>query len=116
MNIKISPLDRVFSQYVRFLSGGYCKKCHKYFGKGLHTAHFHSRRKHSVRWDLDNVCALCYGCHSKLDGEPYEKIEFWLGLLGQERLAALDKRAESLKKVDKEALLCHYKSKLKEIE
>ena len=116
MKIKITKLDALFSKYVRLLSGGYCKRCKKYFGvRGLHNAHFHSRRKHSVRWDIENTAPLCYGCHSYIDGNPLKKIEFFLEILGQERFNKLNERAESLEKVDKIALLEYYKKRLKEV-
>ena len=115
-------LDEVFSRYIRLLAGGYCKRCWL-MGKGkeigfskLAACHFHTRHKHSVRWDEDNVQALCSGCHRFLDDNHYDKIEFWLQLLGQESLAALDKRAEDLRKVDKEYFLSYYKERLKEME
>jgi len=115
MRIKIMQLDKLFSEYVRRLSGGYCRRCKKYFGwKNLHNAHFHSRRKHSVRWDIDNTAPLCYGCHSYIDGNPIAKIDFFLGLLGRERFERLNERAEKLHpKPDKEALMAYFKEKLK---
>ena len=117
MRIKISRLDKLFSKYVRLLSGGFCKRCKKYFGeKKLHNAHFHSRRKHSVRWDIDNTAPLCYGCHSYVDGNPLAKVSFFLELLGKERFDKLNERAESLKKVDKEAIEAFLHEKMKEVE
>lgn len=117
MKIAISKLDRIFSRYVRLLSGGYCKRCKKYFGfNKLHNAHFHSRRKHSVRWDIENTAPLCYGCHSHIDGNPFKKIEFFLEILGQERFNRLNERAETLKKVDKESLLKEYTERLNQLE
>lgn len=115
-------LDDVFSRYIRLKAGGYCKRCwmmgrEKLIGyASLANCHFHTRNKHSVRWDEDNVAALCSGCHRYIDDNPYKKIEFWLELIGEDRLAALDKRAENLQKVDKDKLLCYYKERLKEVE
>lgn len=115
MRIQIGKLDKLFSEYVRALSGGYCRRCGKYFGyKKLHNAHFHSRRKHSVRWDMDNSAPICYGCHSHIDGNPFVKIEFFLELLGRERLEKLNERAEKLHpKPDKEALAIYFQEKIK---
>ena len=115
MKIKTDTLDKLFSRYIRLLSGGYCKRCGKYFGyKKLHNAHFHSRRKHSVRWDIENTAPLCYGCHSHIDGNPFVKIEFFLELLGKERFNALNKRAEILKpQIDKEALKRDFEQKIR---
>ena len=118
MRIKLSTLDSLFSRYVRLLSGGYCKRCGHYVGyRKLHNAHFHSRRKHSIRWDMDNTAPLCYGCHSHIDGNPFIKIEFFLALLGQERFNQLNERAQRLyPKVDKEALKFYYTEKIKQLE
>ena len=118
MKIKIDDLDKLFSRYIRLLSGGYCKRCHKHFGEArLQTAHFHSRRKHSTRWFKDNVTALCCGCHRYLDSEPLIKVEFFMELLGKEDFDKLNKRAEQLfPKVDKEALKVELKGLIKEME
>ena len=116
MKIKITKLDALFSKYVRLLSGGYCKRCKKYVGyQKLHNAHFHSRRKHSVRWDTENTAPLCYGCHSYVDGNPLKKIEFFLEVLGQDRFNKLNERAENLTKVDKDELKEYYQEKLNEL-
>lgn len=117
MKIKVTALDKLFSRYVRLMSGGYCRRCGKYVGYlKLHNAHFHSRRKHSVRWDIENTAPLCYGCHSYIDGNPLEKIEFFLEILGQERFNALNERAERLDKVDKEALKREFTEKIKQLD
>lgn len=118
MKIRTDTLDKLFSRCKRLLSGGYCKRCGKYVGyKKLHNAHFHSRKKHIIRWDFDNTAPLCYGCHSHIDGNPFEKIEFFLELLGQERFNALNERAEVLKpQIDKEALKKDLQEKIKKLE
>ena len=116
MKIKITALDKLFSQYARLLSGGYCKRCGKHFGiNRLANAHFHSRRKHSVRWDIKNTAPLCYGCHSYVDGNPLKKIEFFLEILGESEFKKLNERAESLLKVDKDALKEYFKDKLQNL-
>ncbi len=126
MKIKIDALDKLFSRYVRLLSGGYCKRCwllgkpKAYKGnKNLDCAHFHSRAKLSVRWDLDNVAPLCRGCHGFLDGNPLEKVEFFLELLGQERFNALTERARQVKKFsisEREELKDYFKARIKELD
>lgn len=117
MKIKVSTLDKLFSRYVRLLSGGYCRRCGEYKGiDKLNNAHFHSRRKHSVRWDIENTAPLCYGCHSYVDSNPLKKIEFFLELLGQERFNKLNERAENLTKVDKQSLKEEFQEKIKCLE
>ena len=95
MKIRIDPLDKLFSQYIRLLNGNVCKRCGKY-SKQLQCAHFHSRRKKSVRWDRSNATALCYGCHSFIDGNPLEKVEFFMEILGKDEFDALNERAKQI--------------------
>ena len=94
MRVKIDPLDKLVSEYIRKRSGGYCERCGKYYGwQNLQTCHFHSRRKRSVRWDTDNLVALDFGCHTHLDGNPLEKIEFFKQRLGEQAFDFLNARA-----------------------
>ena len=126
MKIKLTPLDTAFSLYVRLLASGYCKRCwllgkpKAYKGyKNLDCAHFHSRSKRSVRWDIENVAPLCCGCHSFLDGNPLEKIEFFLEILGQEKFNALNDRANKIKKYtqsDIKELELYFKEQTKQLE
>ena len=117
MKIRVDALDKLFSRCVRLMSGGYCKRCKKYVGYNkLHNAHFHSRRKYSVRWDFDNTAPLCYGCHSFIDGNPFVKIEFFMELLGSERFAELNTRAEQIGKYDKEKIKAELKTKIRILE
>ena len=65
--IKIDKADRVFSTYIR-LRDKECVRCHRRGSgdlgiTGLQASHFYSRRNESVRFDEDNVDALCAGCH-----------------------------------------------------
>ena len=118
--MKITKLDQVFSEYVRALSGGYCKKCGKYFGeKRLQNAHFFGRIRHTVRWDTRNVVALCGECHYWLDVNPIAKTDFMLTVLSEEDVADLERIARMTTKqypIDKEKLLEYYTKRLKEVE
>tara|TARA_Y100000310_G_C20666795_1_gene807965 strand:- start:1442 stop:1786 length:345 start_codon:yes stop_codon:yes gene_type:complete len=100
MKIKIDPLDKMFSQYVK-LRDQWCQRCGG--TTGLQAAHFYSRRKRQVRYDPDNACLLCFGCHSYLDSNPLEKIEFFQKRLG-EGFELLQARERTIGKVDKEAV------------
>ena len=113
--IKTSELDRVFSKYVRLLADGRCRRC-GHTVKKLDCAHFHGRGDYSIRWDLDNVTALCMGCHGFLDSNPLEKIEFFMEKLGTERYNALNARRNNHDKVDRELLLAKYKAGIKDLE
>jgi hypothetical protein len=121
MKIKIDPLDQLFSRYIRLKAGigkdgvGKCERCGHY--NFLQCAHFHSRRKRTVRWDEENAAALCYGCHSYLDGNPMEKIEFFKKKIGEDRFIQLNIRAmQTHPKPDQEAIKIWLKQEIKKIE
>lgn len=75
---------------------GGCERCGtpKRDYKELQTAHFHSRRKYTVRWDERNSVGLCGGCHLYLDSHIDAKKEFARQLLGDQEYEALYIRAE----------------------
>jgi hypothetical protein len=52
-----------------------------------------SRGKRSTRFDMNNACALCYGCHRYLDTHPDLKREFFRARLGDEAFEALELRS-----------------------
>lgn len=63
----------MFSRLVRSRADWACVRCGKRFRWGdsaLHCSHFHSRRLKSVRFDPDNVEAMCARCHHFLDTHP----------------------------------------------
>lgn len=116
MKIKVSKLDAIFSRYIRYLSGGFCKRCKKYKGaERLQVHHFHGRRKQSVRYDMENVMALCFTCHRHFHENPLEMVEAWLEWLGQTKFDALTLRANTPQKIDKEELLKYYQDKIAQL-
>ncbi len=110
MKIKLTPMDRLFSRIIKERDK-YCQRCGG--TGGLQTAHFHSRSNHKVRWDEDNCCLLCFGCHSYLDGHPLEKTEFFKQRLGEIKFDLLTARANSSQKADKELVGLYLKAKTK---
>ena len=62
--------------------------------KTLQWAHYRGRNKHTVRWDESDAAGLCGGCHTQLDRNPQEKVEFFRALLGQEEFDRINLRAE----------------------
>ena len=113
MKIRITTLDKLFSHYIK-LRDKWCQRCGG--SGGLQTAHFHSRRKRSVRYDPDNLCLLCFGCHIYLDGNPLEKIEFFKQKLGQESFDMLNSRARiPARYIDKNAITLYLKEQLKNL-
>ena len=117
MRIHRDPLDILFSQLVRLLADGKCEYCKKV--STLECSHFHSRRKRSVRFDIDNAAGLCFSCHQHLGENPYLHVEFFKKRLGSERFEQLNIRAETLVKrtpKDKEQLKSDLKEKIRRLE
>lgn len=118
--MKLSPLDKLFSEYIRrraiWRHSG-CERClcGKSDYKSLHCAHMFSRRKHSVRWDIDNAAGLCPGCHRFLDDNALDKVRFFTKLLGQKEFELLEARASQIYKPDIEAITLFLKAKIKEV-
>lgn len=113
MQVRIDPLDKLFSEYVRKRCGGCCERCGKHYGwKGLQTSHYHGRAKRSTRYDEDNAMGLCFGCHQYFGSNPLEHTEFMIKRLGQEKFDELSHRARQIVKIDRNAITLYYKSKI----
>ena len=106
MKIRLDPLDRLFSRYIRLRDGGICQRCGKYVGvtQGLHCAHFHGRANRNTRWDDRNCVALCYGCHLYFHAYPLEFTEFFKARLGEQAFEMLRARAQETGKIDRAAI------------
>lgn len=92
-------LDDLFSLFIRkraMQRVGGCERCGmpKRSYKELDAAHFHSRKKHTTRWDERNSVGLCGGCHQYLDSHIDAKKEFARKLLGDEEYERLYVLAE----------------------
>lgn len=118
MKIRISPLDSLFSEFIRkraLLTGG-CEYCGQFKSYAqLQCSHFIGRRKRSTRYDPDNAAGVCFSCHSYLGEHPYEHTEWFKKRLG-DRFEQLIIKGNTPMKVDKEALTLYFKEKLKGIE
>jgi 5-methylcytosine-specific restriction endonuclease McrA len=114
VKVRIDKLDVLFSRYIR-LRDRVCQRC----GNGntvLQAAHFISRAEKSIRYDEDNVCSLCMGCHSYLDGRPLEKVQFFEQRLGQPAYDYLLARRRNRVKPDRAAIQIYLKAKIRELE
>lgn len=114
MKIRVDPLDRLFSSYIRIKAGGVCEYCGR-MGR-VETSHFHGRRKGSTRYDEDNVVALCHSCHMYLQEHPNIHSEWFEKRLGSERYELLNIRAQKIIKVGKEALKREFTEKIRRLE
>ena len=108
-------LDKLWSKIVRTRDSFTCQRCGKRHDKksrGLHAHHILTKGSHgfSIRWDLDNGVAVCYGCHMFLQGNPDENEYFAKNILGIDY--------DGLKRLGKKTVKVFYnekKSELKDI-
>ena len=119
---QIKRLDTLFSEYIRkraMKRVGGCERCltPKKTYKELQTAHFHSRRKYTVRWDERNAVGLCGGCHMYLDSHIDAKQEFARKLLGEEyeKLYILAEMTTKQSAIDYSLLEIYLKQLLEEV-
>jgi recombinational DNA repair protein (RecF pathway) len=102
--VRLDAADTAFSKYVRTAAGWKCARCGRHAtGQGLHAAHFHARRKESVRFDLENVDALCANCHRHFTQNYNEHKQWKLAQLGQDKYDLLTLRANSKGEKNREA-------------
>ncbi len=112
MRIKIKPLDKLFSQYIR-LRDKVCQRCGS--SNGLQTSHFWGRVRKSVRYDEENACLLCFGCHHYFHANPAEHTAWFQKHLGERAFELLQVRATRPQKVDENAIYLYLQNKIKEI-
>lgn len=119
IRIKRSLADKLFSDYIRLRDGYRCQRCKVLYAApttALHCSHFFGRGNKAVRWDPDNACALCYGCHQFLGSRPYEHSQFFEKRLGKISYDRLVLRAHQPTKVDKKLVVIQMKALLKDLE
>ena len=111
-------LDRDFSWMVRSLANWTCAACRQKFPVGstdLHCSHFHTRSIKSTRFDLENCTALCQRCHHYLDNHPEAHRDWKREKLGREKYEALQHKANTVQKVDPEAIRAFIRAKIAQI-
>ncbi len=104
--MKLRKSDTLFRQYALRYYGYTCARCGRRYSedncRGLHVSHFWGRGRENVRFDIENVCLLCYGCHriwGHGDGRG-EYEQFMKDRLGENGYNMLDVRAHLYKKRD----------------
>jgi len=120
-------LDKVFSQYIRWLYANSgmveCYTCGviKHV-KEMHNGHFQSRKHTSTRWLHDETIAnckpQCVKCNIYSEGEKWlfgKKLEAEYGVEAVEQLVALSHKSVKYSKSDLEYLIEVYKEKLKDL-
>ncbi len=113
MKIKIYPLDKLFSKYIK-LRDKHCQRCGG--TGGLQTSHFWGRAKKATRWDEENAVLLCFGCHQYFHSRPLEHSRWFEEHLGQPAFCLLEARAHQVGKVDGNLMTLYIQAKIKEIE
>lgn len=95
--MKRNAEDARFSNMIRERDEWTCQRCRTAYlpnpGPALACAHMFSRGKLNTRFDPENACALCYGCHRHLDTHPDLKREFFRARLGDAVFEALELRS-----------------------
>lgn len=99
--IKVTPADKLFSDYIRERDGWCCVRCHhqhdpedSHSRQGIHCSHFYSRGKFTTRFDTENCDALCMACHLLWGGDRRQEYrEFKIKQLGQAAFDALTLRS-----------------------
>ena len=117
--VRRDPLDKLFSDYIRLRDKLTCQKCGKEYAKlcrALHCAHYHKRRKKSVRFDPDNAVTFCYGCHQYADENRDEFFTpFMIRRLGQEGFDFLAGRMRQLGAPDRKLIKLWLTEELKKL-
>ena len=90
----IAKCDKLASEIVRrraVIRLGGCERClTQHPWQELQCCHFVTRTIFNTRWDIDdNLAGLCAGCHRYLDRNPFEKIDWWTGRVGPDKVDLL---------------------------
>ncbi len=105
--MKLRANDKKFRKFILARDEYTCQRCGTRYDpsqnlQGLHVSHFWGRGRENTRFDGDNACLLCWGCH-RLWGHGDGRGEYSsymvekLGIRGFDALAA---RAHTTKKRD----------------
>ncbi len=118
-----AKLDGLFRELIRrraIIRVGGCERCGtpKKDYKELQTAHLHSCRNHTTRWDPRNGVGLCGGCHMYLDSHIDAKVEFARKLLGDDydRLYVLANMTSKQSPIDYKLTEIYLRARIKELE
>jgi len=84
-------LDKLCSEIVR--KRGKCERCGS--RNNIQCCHIFSRTYNNTRWDIENLVALCAGCHFWSHKNPILFGEFIIQYLGTKRYELL-KEAHNL--------------------
>lgn len=116
--IKIDLADKLFSQWIR-LRDGKCLRCGvalRLNDKGepisLQASHFQGRGKENTRFDPDNVCTLCMGCHMYFTAHPAEHYLWQVKRLGNKKVDEIVLKSNMYIKKDRKLQAMLWKQEL----
>lgn len=121
-NVKVTrdPADDAFSKWIR-LRDMVCLRClssvklnHKKMPVSHQASHFMGRRKENTRFDPENVCTLCSGCHLYFTAHPAEHYQWQVARLGETTVESLILRSNMYCKKDRTSEAIYWRQKLKE--
>ena len=117
MKIRLDPLDKLFSEFVRrraFKFNGGCEYCGKKVRRweDLQCSHFIGRRKRNTRYDTNNCVGICFSCHLYLGEHPHYHDAFFRKRLGSEKFDQLILKGNLITKIDREKIEAELKEKL----
>lgn len=92
---------KLHSQIVRSL--GYCQRCGERDSALLQCAHIASRKYSATRTDISASLCLCAKCHRYFHDVPTTFRPFVISIIGEEKLADIEAKAQPITKMDWEA-------------
>jgi hypothetical protein len=109
----------LWAKLVKLKAGNKCEKCGSV--KFLNAHHIYGRNNYNCRYDLDNGCSLCSGCHKwrrdSAHNAPLEFIELMITKRGQSWFSRLQKKAtKDIFKQDKDEIEKLLTKQLKKLE
>lgn len=119
--IKRNTTDKLFSDIMRTRANFICERCHRDFSQRKEicdVSHFITRGNKRTRWDAENVCVFCRGCHELMGKNPgiYTTfMQYKLGLENYYKLMIRSERKLSDQKIDEKAIRMGLKLEWKRI-
>ena len=93
----IRKLDKISSEIARGATirvFGNCPFCRSAPIQG--AFHWITRSKHSIRWEIENLIASCYGCNCTMEFNPHPFIQFFLDRWGRYSYDALIRKSNKI--------------------
>ena len=100
--LKAGYLWSLCSQVVRERDNWTCQNCgidYRHDTGRLDASHHIPRTKGIVKYDLDNLIALCRTCHGEMDTHPFHHHDWIKSKIGEERYEGLKARSVGLLKM-----------------